>query len=246
MATKSKPIDRSRYDALLARQAELLARADEIRREVGAGITTYRTTLAPSGAVTSFGVEEDLKVQASRNQLSIESPKPKPVPKLRHPGGAALLEGLLEPQPESETNPPEPPASWVGEDRYRAISAEMESLTEAMKLLAEPIAAARKEYSQQVAEQQREEYRAAIAESVVAAAQALGNAIESHYEYLDTLRLAGVEWRLLRPLDLSAFGDLAESHTPLRRLIDNAVYQGWVGADKKTNWRLPANIQLFQ
>lgn len=247
MAKLKQPttVDRTRYDALLARQAELLTRADELRREVGSGVTTYKTTIAPSGTVTSFGVEEDLRTQAGRNQLQIESPKPKPVPKLRHPGAVELVGDLLSKQPESEINPPDPPPSFAGEARYREITRETEAVTEALLLLSAETEKARKEYSLAVIEQQREGYRA-IAESVVAATQVLGNAIQSHYEYLDTLRLAGVEWRRLRPLELSSFGDLAESHTPLRSLIDNAVYQGWVGADKTTNWRLPANIQIFQ
>lgn len=237
-------IDRSRLDALAAKQAELLARFEELRSEVGAGITTYRTTLAPSGAVTSFGVEEDLRTQAGRNQLAIESPKPKPAPKIRHAGATELLGELLPPQPPEEVNPPEPPQSWQGEQRYREIARETESITEALRILGPEIEKERRAYSERVLAQRADGYKE-IASGIVDAAQALGNALMEHYSFIDELRLSGVEWRRMRRLDLGAFGDLSESHTPLKKLILSAVEQGHVDGSKIPAWRLPASIQIL-
>lgn len=240
---KSTTVDRTRYDALLARQADLLARADELRREAGAGVTTYKTSTSAAGDVTGFRVEEDLRTQASRNQLSIESPKPRPVPKIRHPGAAALLEGLLPEQAPEELNPPEAPSSWAGENRYREISSEMGDITEALKLIGPEIEKARKQYSKEVLAERADEYRQ-VAANIVDTARAFGKALMGQYAFLDDLRLSGVDWRRLRHLNLAVFGDIGEVGTPLKRLITDAVEQGHVSADKIPDWKLSIH-QVF-
>lgn len=241
---KSTTVDRARYDALLARQADLLARADELRSEVGSGVTTYRTTVSAAGNVTGLGVEEDLKTRAGRNQLSIESPKPKPVPKLRHPGAAALLEGLLPEQPPEELNPPDPPPSFAGEARYRDITREMGDITEALKLIGPEIEREHRAYSNRVLAERADEYRQ-IAANLVDTARAFGQAMFDQYRFIDSLRLSGVDWRNLRRLNITAFGDLADTSNPLKRLLADAMEQGHVSANKIPDWKLPVNHQVL-
>lgn len=212
---KSTTVDRTRYDALLARQAQLLARADELRQELGTGVTTYKTSISAGGDVIGFRVEEDLKVQAGRNQLAIESPKPKPVPKLRHPGAAALLQGLLPEQPPEELNPPDPPPSFAGEARHREITREAESITEALKLIGPEIEREHRAYSERVLAERGDEYRQ-VAANIADAALAFGQAMFDQYKFIDSLRLSGVDWRSLRRLNITAFGDLADTSNLLK------------------------------
>lgn len=241
---KSTTVDRARYDALLARQADLLARADELRSEIGSGLTTYKTSISAAGNVTGFHVEEDLKVQVGRNQLAIESPKPKPVQKLRHPGAVALLEGLLPDPPTEELNPPDPPPSFAGEARYREITRETEAITEALKLIGPEIEHEHRAYSERVLAERADEYRQ-VAANIADAAQAFGQAMFDQYRFIDSLRLSGVDWRRLRRLNITAFGDLADASNPLKRLLADAEEQGHVTGNKIPDWKLSINHQVL-
>lgn len=79
-----------------------------------------------------------------------------------------------------------------------------------------------------------------MVENAVDAAHKLGDAILALHEFINQARLDGVERHFFRPVNLAAFGDLGEMHTPLCRLIADAIELRHVGAGKMPNWRLPA------
>ncbi|MGY3117917.1 hypothetical protein ACVWXQ_001854 [Bradyrhizobium sp. S3.14.4] len=230
MAKKSEPtlIDRVRevhpkYAALLEKQRELLDRQAAAQAEA-----------LPLG-------------QAERRALLgwvTQQPKPKPQPVVRHEGAVALVAELLSPQPEHEINPPPPPPTWAGEQRSREIGAELESIAEAIKLLAPEIARARKEYSKLVVAQRAAEYQK-IVESIVDAARKLGDAAMAAHQFVDAARIDGVDRGHLRPLLLGDLGDLSEPFSPLRSIIERAIELGHVGAGKRPDWKLPASHELI-
>jgi hypothetical protein len=151
----------------------------------------------------------------------------------------------LPPQPEEELIPPAPRPSWPGEERLRELGEEAESTSEAIKLLLPELTKARGEYSNLVATQRGTEY-SAIAEAVVDATRALGDAIIQHHDFITEQRLDGVAYRNFRPLNLERFGNLDEPGQPLLRTIMDAVENKLVGAGKLPNWKMPADITHFQ
>lgn len=240
------------YRNLLIKHRELLDRAEEIKREIGGNATWWHTVADSAGNVTARRYEESLGAEFVRNKTwEDDTPRrrqQKPEidePDERQEAAKALLGNLMPEQPPEEINPPPRHKRWPGQDRYNALAKESDAIQVALGYISRPLEEARREYSKKLVEQRKDEY-AERAEAVVDAARALGDAIQSHYQYLDELRLAGVEWRRLRPLNLERYGDLAEPHTPLLQTILDAIELGHVGAGKIPDWRLPANIQLFQ
>jgi len=230
--TKSQPktqIDRIRdvspkYAALIEKHAELLARQEDVLKEI--------RPLA----------EQDRRARPS---WTAQLPKPKPKPIVRHAGAVALVGDLLPEQPIEETSPPEPRPSWPGESRLRELSAESEAIAEALKLLVPEQMKARKAYSKAVAAQRGGEY-SEIVERIVDSARALADAILSQHSFITELRNDGVAYRQFRPIDLSRFGNLNEPDTPLLRLVLDAFELGHVGAGKIPDLKMPADISLFQ
>lgn len=187
-----------------------------------------------------------LAEQGRRAQVSwvSQAPKPKPRPVERHAGATALLGDLLPEQPIEEISPPPPRPNWPGEDRLRELGQESEAISEAIKLLLPELTKARIEYSKLVATQRGTEYKA-VAEAVVDAARALGDAVLAHHEWITAQRLDGVAYTMYRPLNLERFGNIDEVGSPLLRTILDGVEQGHVGSDKIPAWRMPADIALF-
>ncbi|WP_426608738.1 hypothetical protein [Bradyrhizobium sp. McL0616] len=213
-----------RYADLLAKNAEFHARYEEVIAE-----------------------SRPLAEEARRSQVSwtAQLPKPKPLPITRHAGAAALLGDLLPEQPPEELTPPPPPPSWPGEKRLRELSADAESIAEAIKLLVLELKKARREYSLQVASLRGGEY-ADLSAAVVDAIKALGDAILQHHYFIDEQRRDSVGYQAFKPLNLERFGNLDEPGSPLMQTILNAVERGHVGAGKIPEWKMPADISLFQ
>lgn len=138
-----------------------------------------------------------------------------------------------------------PPEVWSGAVELREVSAQVEALTEARKLLSIEIEKARAEYSKQVTEQRRKGY-AAVASKVVAAAKNLGDALLAHHEFLDGMRIDGIDRKHLRPLTLRAFGELHEAHSPLLWLLEDAIRKGHAGEKDRPNWRMPASLDIVE
>jgi hypothetical protein len=212
-----------RYAALLRKDSHLATQLDE---------------LIPRGRA--------LTQEKNKNNVptwSGEVPRHKPAPKLRHSGAEALLQGLLPEQTTEELDPPMPPEVWHGAAEHREIGAKIEALTEARKLLLPEIAKARREYSKQAAEQHAKAYKAVVA-AVVKNAKALGDAILAHAEFINDMRLAGVERKHLRPINLQAFGDLGGG-TPLFDLLTHAIETGHADEKQRPDWKLPASLELL-
>lgn len=211
------------YAALLDRQAELTARHAEVLAEI-----------------------QPLAEKGRRAQVSwvAQSPKPKPIPVVRHAGATALLGDLLPEQRPDEISPPPLAPSWPGEDRLRELGAESESISEALKLLTPELTKARRSYSKKVFASRKSDY-AAVAESVVDAAVSLATAIQVHHEFITEMRLAGVAYREFRPLNLERFGNIDEPSSPLMRTVLDAVEMTHVGARKIPVLKMPADIALF-
>ena len=213
------------YSSLLQKHSELLARQEAVYAEAA--------PLAERGKL----------VQAP---WQAQAPKPKPVKIVRNAAAVALIgDDLLSPQPEAELNPPPPPTSWPGEQRLRELTAESEVIVEALKMLGQELTKARKQYSLMVAKERSSEH-AALVDAVVDMARGLGTAIQSYYEFLNEQRLDAVSWKYFGPLNLEAFGNINEVDQPLLKLITQAIELNHVGGGKLTQWKMPADIALFQ
>lgn len=228
MTRKSEPtlVERIRvvhpkYAALLTRQAELIERQ-----------------AAAQNAANPLNQEERKVLLGWVAQL----PKPKPKPVVRHAGAVDLVGELLSPQPEEEINPPPPRPLWHGEKRHRELGAELESIAEALKLLAPELTKARREYSKLVWAKRGGNYKA-LAAKIADAAQRLGDVLLEHHEFVDCCRSDGVEWRFHKPVNVKPLGNVDEPHNALRELIESCVEQQGVGS--LPTWRLPANIDLL-
>ncbi|WP_136625970.1 hypothetical protein [Bradyrhizobium macuxiense] len=253
--TKSEPslIDRiaavhPKYAALLTKQRELLDRQDELQRELNNGTPQiFHFGRSEDGERVSMTPERvSLAERARRATLGwvAQLPKPKPKPKLRHEGAVELVGELLSPQPIEELNPPPLPPAWAEEPRYRAIGQELESIAEALKLLAPELTKARREYSELVVAQRREEYQALV-ESIVDRARAFGDEISRHHTFINQQREDGVEWLHYRPINMGSLAYIADPTCPLNTLIESAIEHRHVGAGKSPRWTVPANIQLL-
>ncbi|WP_144030695.1 hypothetical protein [Bradyrhizobium japonicum] len=254
--TKSEPtlIERIRavhpkYAALLEKQRELLDRQDALYLDLNdsAPQTLVRTVdAAGEERVTLRAGKVSLAETARRSVLGwvAQLPKPKPQPVVRHEGAVALVGELLSPQPEHEINPPPLPPNWPEESRYGEIGRELESLAEALKLLAPELTRARREYSKLVVAERAPDYQKLV-ETVVDASRQLGDAVLAAHEFVDRARLDGIERRYLKPLLMTEFGDLAEQYSPLRSIIERAIELGHVGAGKRPDWKLPASHELI-
>jgi hypothetical protein len=214
-----------RYADLIVKQAELLARQEVVHAAA--------VPLAERGKRAMASWQAQL-------------PKPKVKPVVRHSGAVALLDNLLPEQTHEELNPPPPRPSWDGEVELSELSAEAESIQEALKLLAPELPKARREYSKLVAAQRGEEYTA-IVETIVDAANAFSETLLQHHVFINDRREDGVAWRYFRPIDVTThFGDLAEDFSPLRRLVLAAIEQRHVGAGKLKSVKIPVNVAYLQ
>jgi hypothetical protein len=214
-----------KYAALLTKRAELAAR--------------YEAVIAEG---------KPLGEEQRRHQISwvAQLPKTKPRPIVRHAGATALLGDLLPEQPIEETSPPPPRPSWPGEQRLAELGTESEAITEAIKLIQPALKEARREYSKLVAAQRGAEYTA-IVETIVDAANAFGDTLLQHHQFINQQREDGVAWQYFRPIDVvTHFADLAEDFSPLRRLILAAIEQRHVGAGKTPSWKMPVDIAYLQ
>jgi hypothetical protein len=232
-----------KYAALVTRQEELIARYDEIQAEVNPRGWVRGTFNEKTGAVTYGDVP--LGEQA-RTQPAWTAQLPRPVvkPVVRDAAAVALLGDLLPEQLPEEIAPQPLPPSWPGQDRYRALGAELESIQAALKLIAPEISKERKQYSRLVAAQCADEYKAMVT-NIVDIAKGLGEAMLAHAEFLNQLRLDGVAYAPLLPLNLSAFGSLSEQHTPLLAVIIDAIEKKHVDGGKLPSWKMPAPIEYF-
>lgn len=186
-----------------------------------------------------------LNEEERRSRPSWTAQLPKPTqPKPRHTGAVALVGKLLSPQPVEELTPPPPRPSWPGEQRLRELSAEAESISEAIRLLCSELKKSRREYSTLVATQRKAAYQA-HAEAVTDAARALGDAILAHHQFIDAQRRDGVAYQAFGPLNLERFGNLNEPGSPLMQTILDAAQRKHVGAGKIPSWVMPADISLF-
>jgi hypothetical protein len=219
-----------KYSALLARQAQLTARYDEIIAEVnGPKGRVDGTVNGTTGAVRYNDVP--LAEQARRSQVAWVSQAPKPVakPVVRNEAAVALIgSDLLSPQPEAETNPEPPRPSWNGERRLSELSSELDTIVEALRLIAIEIPKARLEYSLKVAAERGAAHQGLI-ERIVDISRGLGDALQDYNSFLDDVRNDSAAWRYLKPLDITAFGELNQPHSPLLNLIAQAVERGHVG-----------------
>jgi hypothetical protein len=213
-----------RYSSLLQKQSELLARQEAVHAEA--------RPLAERGKRAMASWQAQL-------------PKPKAKPIVRHAGAVALLDGLLPDQPADELNPPPPRPSWDGEVQLRELSAEAESLVEALKLIAEPLKRARREYSLRVAKERGEAYKL-IVSNIIDIAVGLGTALEAHTAFLNEMRLDAAGWRYLRPIDTTAFGEINEDGSIIRSLILNAVEQGHVSGGQIPKWNPALTLSMLQ
>lgn len=237
-----------KYAALLTKQRELLDRQAALHSELGYGSSqTSRLERTADGEKISVSGHISLAEQARRATLSwvAQLPKPKPKQVARHEGAVALVGELLSPQAPEELSPPPPPQNWPGENRYREIGRELEAIQEALSLLVPEIEKERRSYSKLVVKRRGDEYRE-TAEAVVDAARVLGAAIQTHHEWITDQRWAGVAYSMYRPLNLERFGNIDEPGSPLLRTILDAVEQKHVGAGKIPDWKMPADIALFQ
>jgi hypothetical protein len=232
--TKSEPktqIERilkisPRYSALVSKQAELLARQDAVLAE-------------------ARPLSESCKRAMASWQAQLPKPKP-PKPIVRSAAAVALIgDGLLSPQSEEEINPQPPPPAFAGQFELRALTDEAENIKEALRLLAGELTSSRKEHSQKVAKERGAEYTA-IVERVVDTVLALGDAIEEHHAFLDQQRLDSAAWRYLRPVDLTAFGELNEAGSILMRLVTDAVALGHVSGEKAPKWNPALSLSQLQ
>ncbi|MGX9430290.1 hypothetical protein [Bradyrhizobium sp. LeoA1S1] len=214
-----------RYADLLLKDRELAAQLDELSQR-GRALTQEKHK---NGVPTWSG----------------DAPRPKAQPVRRHEGAEKLLGALLPEQPPEELNPPPLPEVWSGAAEMREVSAQVEALTEARKLLSIEIEKERATYSKLATEQRRKDY-ALVASKVVAAAKSLGAALQAHHEFLDGMRVDGVERNHLRPLTLRAFGELHETHTPLLRLIEDAITKGHASEKDRPDWRMPASLDIVE
>lgn len=256
MAKKSEPtlIDRIRethpkYAALLDKQRELLDRQGALYRELNdsAPQTLVRAVDADGKErVTLRAGKISLAETARRSVLGwvAQLPRPKPQPTVRHEGAVELLGELLSPQPEHEINPPPLPPNWPDEPRYKEIGRELESIAEALKLLAPELTKARREYSKLVVAERAPDYQKLV-ETVVDASRRLGDAVLAAHEFVDQARLDGIERRYLKPLLMTEFGDISEPHSSLRSLIERAIELKHVGAGKRPTWKMPASPALI-
>lgn len=212
-----------RYADLIEKNAALVARQEQLIAEI-----------------------KPLSEEQRRSQVSwtAQLPKPKPRPVVRHAGAVSLVGDLLTEQAPEEISPPAPRPNWPGEENLRALGEESEAISEAFKLLTPELTKARIEYSKLVATQRGEEY-ISIAEAVIDATRALGDAIIQHHNFITEQRLDGVAYRKFRPLNLERFGNLNESGQPLLRTILDAVDNKLVSAGKIPDWKMPADIALF-
>ncbi|MCP1915689.1 hypothetical protein J2R96_008169 [Bradyrhizobium elkanii] len=174
-----------------------------------------------------------------------QQPRHKPQPKLRHQGAADLLGSLLPEQSPEELDPPMPPENWYGAADMREVGAQVEALTEARKLLLIEIEKERATYSKLATEQRQKDY-AAVASKVVSAAKSLGDALQAHHEFIDGMRIDGIERKHIRPLTLRAFGELHEPHTPLQHLIAQAIEKGHASEKDRPDWLMPAPLDIVE
>jgi hypothetical protein len=112
----------------------------------------------------------------------------------------------------------------------------LDTIVEALRLIAPELARSRLEYSRLVVAQRAEEHRE-LSSAIVDAARALGDAIVAQREYLNQARLDGVAYSLFRPLPTDQFGNLDQEYTPLLKVIRDATDLGHVGADKIPAWK---------
>ncbi|WP_426433910.1 hypothetical protein [Bradyrhizobium genosp. P] len=246
--TTQDPIDKlsPHYSSLLQRNAALRARSDELRAEIGGNMTTHVTTFNHD-RVVKYSVTESLGAEAARNsnwatenQPPPKKPEPTDAERLRAEAVRKLV-GDLVPEPKEEIAPIVP--SWKHEARYNQIASEQAAITESLNLLAPEIERARQEHSKQVVALRAKEYEN-IALDIVDAALTLNSALAAQYDFVNDLRLSGVEWRRhLRTLNITAFGDLAETSSPLKMLVNDAVEKGLCDGSKIPSNRLPANYQ---
>jgi hypothetical protein len=235
-----------RYASLLTKHAELTARFEEIVEEANGprgrvdGVVDGKT-----GAVRYNAVP--LAEQARRSQVAWVSqlPKPKPKPIVRHAGAVALLDDLLPEQVPEELSPPPPPASWPGEQRLAELGAEAESITEALKLIAPEITKERKQYSRLVAAQRSAEYQQLVL-NIVDIVRELGRAIIQHHKFLDQMRHDGVAYSVFKPINLSAYGNLNEPHTPLLAVLIDAAEKGHISLADLPQFKMPVDISYLQ
>ena len=213
-----------RYADLIVKQAELLARQEVVH--------ALAVPLAERGKHAMASWQAQL-------------PKPKVKPVVRHAGAVALLDDLLPEQTHEELNPPQPRPSWDGEVELSELSAEAESIQEALKLLAGELTKARREYSKMVAAERGEEYQSRVAR-VVDTVLALGNAIEEHHAFLNEIRLDAVAWKHFRQVDMTAFGELDEAGSILMRLVTDAVERGHVSGGKIPKWNPALSLSQLQ
>jgi hypothetical protein len=236
MATKLKPepktaIERvaaisQRYGAMISKQAELLERYDAVQAE-------------------ARPIAERCKIAMASWQAQLPKPPP-PKPIVRSAAAVALIgSDLLSPQPEAEINPPPPPPTFAGQFELRALTEEAENIQEALRLLAGELTSSRKQHSQKVAEERGEAYKA-IVSNIVDISLALGAAIEEHHGFLNEVRLDSAAWRYLRPVDLTAFGELSEAGSILVRLVTDAVEKKHVGAGKIPKWNPALSLSMLQ
>lgn len=253
MAKKSEPknkMDRirevsPRYTDLLDKHAELSARLEELRAEVGGNTITYLNTFNKAGDRATFRVVESLGAEAARNHTwTSEMPPQKPAPVRRDVRGAALLGELLPAQPEHELNPPPLPPEWPRQQRYREISSEIEAIGAALHLIGPEIQKERRQYSKKVAELRGGDYTDRV-ERAVDAARALADALLEMHRFVNDVRLDGADRKYLRPVNLSAFGDLGEDYSPLRRLILDAIELKHVSGDKLMDSKMPAPLDYL-
>jgi hypothetical protein len=213
-----------RYADLIVKQSSLLARQEIVQ--------ALAVPLAERGKRAMASWQAQL-------------PKPKVKPVVRHAGAVALLDDLLPEQTHEELNPPPPRPSWDGEVELIELSAEAEAIQVALKYLAPELTKARREHSQRVAKERGAEYQA-IVERVVDSVLALGSAIEGHHAFLDQQRLDAVAWRYLRPVDLTAFGELDEAGSILMRLVTDAVERGHVSGERIPKWNPALSLSQLQ
>ena len=215
-----------RYSALISKHAQLLSRYDAVIAEA-----------RPLSEICKRAMESW--------QAQLPKPKP-PKPIVRNAAAVALIgSDLLSPQPEAEINPPPPPPTFDGQFELRALTEEAGNIQEALRLLAGELTSSRKEHSQKVARERGEAYKL-IVSNIIDIAVGLGTAIEEHHAFLNEVRLDGAAWRYLRPVDLTAFGELHEASSILMRLVTDAVERGHCGAGKIPKWAPSMSLSLLQ
>jgi hypothetical protein len=253
--TKSEPktqIERIRdvspkYAALITRQAELTSRYDAIIEEANGPKDRVDGTLdGKTGEVRYSAVP--LAEQFRRSLISWVSqlPKPRPKPVVRNAAAVELVgSDLLSPESDEEINTPEQKPLWSGQDRLAALGAEADVIAAALQLIAPEIRNARKQYSQMVAEQSKEEYQALVT-NILDMARGLGQAIQTHHEWTNKKRLDGVAYALFKPINLEAFGNLNEAHTPILAMLIDAAAKGHISPADLPQFKMPIDISHLQ